>query len=206
MLLAIDHLAVCAENLSTGAAFVKSALGVAPGPGGRHPQMGTHNRLLSLGPEVYLEVIAIDPKAAAPGRARWFDLDNFAGAPRLSNWVARAGDIDAAVRAAPRGIGKVMALARDDLRWQMAVPADGRLPFGGAFPGLISWGDAGHPAARLPDRGCRLVQLRLCHPRGDALRARLEPLMNMAQVRITNARQIRLEADIMTPAGLRVLR
>ncbi|MFV2003016.1 MAG: VOC family protein, partial [Paracoccaceae bacterium] len=40
MLLTIDHLAVCAEDLSTGAAFIEAALGVAPGAGGRHPQMG----------------------------------------------------------------------------------------------------------------------------------------------------------------------
>ena len=35
--------------------------------GGRHPHMGTHNRLLSLGPDLYLEVIAVDPDARSAG-------------------------------------------------------------------------------------------------------------------------------------------
>ena len=37
--------------------------------------MGTHNRLLGLGTNVYLEVIAIDTEAAPPARPRWFSLD-----------------------------------------------------------------------------------------------------------------------------------
>ncbi len=51
-----------AQNIAT--------LGIAPGPGGVHPFMGTHNRLLRLGPRLYLELIAIDPDAPAPAQPR----------------------------------------------------------------------------------------------------------------------------------------
>ena len=60
MLTRLDHLVVVASTLEAGAQFVEQALGVAPSPGRRHPHMGTHNLLLSLGPAAYLEVAAID--------------------------------------------------------------------------------------------------------------------------------------------------
>uniref|UniRef100_UPI0039B8CB19 VOC family protein n=1 Tax=Albidovulum sp. TaxID=1872424 RepID=UPI0039B8CB19 len=84
---AFDHLAVSAASLDYGARVVEAALGIGLESGGKHPFMGTHNRLLSLGPGEYLEVIAIDPEAPGPERPRWFRLDTFTGPPRLTNWV-----------------------------------------------------------------------------------------------------------------------
>ncbi|MGR3343159.1 MAG: VOC family protein [Paracoccaceae bacterium] len=206
MVLALDHLVVCAETVEAGSAHVEQLLGVEPEPGGRHVQMGTHNRLVSLGSEIYLEVIAIDPGAAAPGRVRWFDLDRFAGPPRLTNWIARCDDLTAAVGVAPAGIGDVIELERGDLRWRMAVPHDGRLPFGGAYPGLISWLGSARPAARLVDRGCRLQELRIVHPDAAALSAYLELVMELRLVTIKTGPEVRIEATIDTPTGVKVLR
>lgn len=162
--LRLDHLAVAAVTLAEGVAAVEDRLGCRLAPGGQHPTMGTHNRLLGLG-DVYLEVIAIDPEAAAPGRPRWFALDRFAGPPRLTNWVVACDDLDAALGQAPAGAGVPMDLARGDFRWRMAVPLDGELPMDGAFPALIEWQGAAHPVDRLPDSGLRLVRLEIAHPR-----------------------------------------
>ena len=67
---AVDHLVVAAPSLEAGVAWCEATLGVTPGPGGRHPQFGTHNRLLKIAseayPQAYLEIIAIDPQAAPP--------------------------------------------------------------------------------------------------------------------------------------------
>ncbi len=134
-MLKLDHLALSAMTLADGVAHVRDTLGVELAQGGEHAAMGTHNRLLSLGPTVYLEVIAINPAAPYPGRPRWFDLDNFSGPPRLTNWVAQTDDLDRALALAPTGCGAPMALERGDLRWRMAVPENGKLPFDGAFPG-----------------------------------------------------------------------
>ena len=80
-MLELDHLAVSAADLAVGTARIEDLFGVRLAPGGKHPDMGTHNRLLSLGPGLYLEVIAIDAAAPPPDRPRWFDLDNFDGPP-----------------------------------------------------------------------------------------------------------------------------
>jgi hypothetical protein len=159
----LDHLAVSAANLDLGAAHVETALGVAPQAGGRHALMGTHNRLLSLGPSEYLEVIAIDPAAGRPAHPRLFGLDHFSGPPRLTNWICAVDDLDAAAAALP-GSGAGLSLARGDYVWRMSVPPDGALPFDGAQPALIQWESALHPAARLADCGCRLARLTVSHP------------------------------------------
>ena len=61
----IDHLVIAARTLDEGVRWCEATLGVAPGPGGTHPLMGTHNRLLSIASDefaqAYLEIIAIDP-------------------------------------------------------------------------------------------------------------------------------------------------
>lgn len=167
--LEFDHIVIAAETLAEGVAFVESRLGVSMDPGGAHAVMGTHNRLLSLG-DGYLEVIAVDPDAPRPPHARWYGLDTFRGPPRVTNWVARTDDLPAVLELAPKGAGQPMDVTRGSLSWSMAVPRDGQLPFGNAFPALIQWHGDSHPAQMLPDRHCRLAALRVSAADPDALR------------------------------------
>jgi hypothetical protein len=125
---AFDHLVVSASTLEEGALAVEDRLGVPTEAGGRHPLMATHNRLLRLGDGEYLEIIAAEPDQPAPAHPRWFRLDSFAGPPRLTNWVVRVDALDAALRAAPPGMGRATELRRGDLRWRIAVPGDGLCP------------------------------------------------------------------------------
>jgi hypothetical protein len=203
-MLRIDHLAVVAGRLEEGVAAVEGLLGVPMAGGGKHAPMGTHNRLISLG-DLYLEVIAVDPDAPLPGRPRWFDMDSFSGPPRLTNWVAACDDLAAEVAVGPPGIGVPVSLSRGDYRWQMAVPPDGRLPFGGAFPALIRWEGTAHPAPALPDLGLRLIRLEIGHPEAEALRAALAGRLDDARVVIRPAAETTLSAVIATPAGERRL-
>lgn len=182
----IDHLAVLCTCLEDGVAHVEGALGVDLSPGGQHPAFGTHNRLLSLGPDTYLEVIAVNPDAPAPARARWFGLDTFDGPPRLARWIARSDALDAAVAAlGVDRVGVPLALARAEYRWRMCVREDGAQTFDGLFPALMQW-DGAHPAPALPDRGLRLRELRLSHPRAAAMRDDLAPLMADARLTIAD--------------------
>ena len=197
MILALDHIALAAETLEAGVAHAEAALGLPLAGGGAHALMGTHNRLLGLG-EVYFEVIAIDPAAPKPPQARWFDLDRFCGPPRLSNWICRAD-----LCHAPPEAGRVLDVARGDLRWRMAVPESGVLPMGGTYPALIEWLGDLHPVQRLPDSGARLVMLEIATPDQDALRAAL-PGFTDARVQFTQGSPA-FRATFDTPHGRRVL-
>ncbi len=171
----VDHLVVGAATLEQGAAWCAATLGVLPGPGGKHALMGTHNLLLAIGsqafPRCYLEIIAVDPQAAPPGRRRWFDLDDpvlratLATGPRLIHWVARCGDVAAeCATLASAGIdrGETLQAERDTPRgllcWRIAVRPDGQRLFGGTLPTLIEWGEV-HPAGSLPASGLQLESL-----------------------------------------------
>lgn len=200
----IDHLVIACADLDQGSAWALEMLGVEPVPGGKHATMGTHNRLLKLGPRVYLELIAIDPDGASPARARWFDLDNpdvqarASQAPFLLTWVAATGDIYDAVNRVP-ALGEVTPFTRNAYAWKFALPDDGRLNFGGVLPALIEW-NSDHPAAALPDSGCELVALDLAHPAAASIVPLFRALKLMGPVDL-KAGPRALTARLRTPRG-----
>ena len=200
-MLRLDHIVVVAETLSEGTDFVADALGVPLQMGGEHGFMGTHNSLLSLGRDAYLEVIAINPDAPAPDRARWFGMDEFKGAPRLTNWVCSSDDMERDLAAAAAGMEEVIDASRGDLRWRMAVPSTGQYPFGGTFPGMIEWQSAVQPQAILVDLGVRLTGLRIAHPEVKALKQALTELDSSAPVEFVHGPEPRLVANFVTRAG-----
>lgn len=204
MKMELDHIAVAGETLEAARAHVEAVLGTGMGPGGRHARFGTHNRLLGL-PPWYLEAIAVDPDAPAPPDARWFGLDRFAGPARLDKWICRVADIDAAIAALPMA-GRRVDLERDGLRWSMAVPEDGQLPFDGLFPALIQWHVATPPGASLPACGFGLEVLVVTHPEAAALEALVAPQLHNAPVRFERAAAPGLAAHLEGPAGPVVLR
>lgn len=202
-MLELDHIAISAPSLEAGRSAVEAALGVPLQAGGQHAHFGTHNLLLGLEDGLYLEVIAIDPDAPPPAFPRWFGLDRFSGPPRLTNWICRAADLAGAVSRIPQA-GQPVALSRGDLRWQMAVPSDGWLPYDNCFPALIEWQCAEHPAQRLEPSGCRLQRLVVRHPEARALKTALGA--HLLDPRIDfETDEAGLMAEIATPDGMMVL-
>ena len=209
----LDHIAVVAPDLASGLAWVREALGVdMPSAGGKHPEMGTHNRLLGLGPEVYLEVIAIDPEASQPPHRRWFGLDDremvgrhWREGRRLRSYAVRCTDIAATIGGEGGTFGAPMPVSRGDRQWLFAVRPDGALPMGGALPCLIDWGERGTPAPTMPDLGFRLQGLRVETPDPDVVGAALDAIGMAHKPEIERGPQVRLAATIATPDGVRVL-
>lgn len=198
----LDHIAISGETLEEARAFCEQALGVALQPGGAHDAFHTHNMLLGLEDGLYLEAIAINPDAPQPDRPRWFDLDRFEGAPRLTNWICRSDDLETLLAQAPRGMGTPVALQRGDLRWTMAVPASGILPFDNCAPALIQWRRPVHPATRLVPSGVRLNRLVVTHPEARTLEALLAPWSHDRRVGF-EAGPPGLHATFDTPHGRR---
>jgi hypothetical protein len=190
----LDHLVIVSSTLDDGVRWCNDHLGVSPGPGGAHPLMGTHNRLLSLAspafPHAYLEIIALDPAATptrAPGLRRWFDMDDpglmstvRTEGPVLAHWVARTShvqDVAALMRAHGYELGEVLQASRMTpyglLEWQITVRDDGQRLLGGTLPTLIEWG-AMHPTDHMEPSGVMLERLVLRYPQPQALEAALQ--------------------------------
>jgi hypothetical protein len=205
-----DHLVLAAHDLDAGAAWLESHLGVKLAPGGKHIRMGTHNRLLGLGENFYLELIAIDPAVAPPGGPRWFALDQLEASdrPRLIHWVARSDDIGSEAARSSEALGEILAMERGDYRWRITVPSDGHLPGDGLVPTLIQWDVPFHPASRLPDSGCRLMKLEGFHAQPARIRNALATLGLSARLDVhpcADGEPAQLVAYIRTPAGLKEL-
>jgi hypothetical protein len=201
-LMEFDHIAVAGMTLGDAQDHVEQRLGVALQPGGRHDVFATHNALLGLEKGLYLEAIAADPAAPAPERARWFDLDRFSGAPRLTNWICRTDDIEALCAAFP-GAGAPVALSRGDLRWRMAVPDDGRLPFDNLFPAIIQWDvpEEQRPPASLETQPVQLDRLTISHPEAADLAQALGPVLDDKRIAFETG-PAGLRAALTTPDGL----
>ena len=215
----VDHLVVLAPSLAEGVAWCEATLGVVPGPGGEHPLMGTHNRLIPVNtaafPRAYLEIIAINREAVpqrAAGAKRWFDLDDETlqarlrtQGPQLAHWVAEVPDLPQALATlSAQGIdrGQVVAASRPTpqglLRWQISVRDDGQRLLGGCLPTLIQWGDT-HPTQGMADQGVALESLALAHPQAGALRQALDAV-GLGAIPVHTG-PARLQARLSTPRG-----
>jgi hypothetical protein len=205
----VDHLVVAAATLDDGVRWCEAMLGVTPGPGGQHPLMSTHNRLLRIDgpdyPNAYFEIVAVDPRAPPPGRARWFGMDalDLSGGPRPVGVVARVDDLDATLAAlGESGInaGRALAASRETvqgpLSWRIAVRDDGQLLFGGALPALIEWGER-HPVPAMAPSRLRLRALTL---RGFPPAA--ASVLGLHAVMVDGAPGPALQAQIESPRGL----
>lgn len=202
----VDHLVYAVPDLAAAVAEVEERFGVRAEAGGKHSGLGTHNALVALGPQTYLEIIAADPGQPRPSRGRPFGVDDVrCGA--LAGWALACDDIDAAVARARRHgyeAGEVAEGHRAGptgpaLRWRLTLNAIA----GGLIPFLISWGDTEHPARSAP-HGLTLEAFHLEHPDPPSLSLPLTALG--ADVEIRPAAAPALVAHLSGPNGCMVLR
>jgi len=210
----LDHIVIAARDLQQGTDFVRNIFGVDIPPGGKHVNMATHNHVMQLGNDAYLEVIAIDENGQAPRHPRWFALDSahmradLQKQPRLITWVINTGDLGGLVEQAGFDIGVPSKLSRDDLSWEFALPDDGRLFGDGMLPYCIQWHSSPHPSRAMADTGCLLQELIIYHNRPRWLNERLDALEagHLVQVEaLPDGATPYLEARIDTPRGTIVL-
>jgi len=166
----IDHLVIGAESLVQGVAYVQDCLGVDMPFGGVHAKMGTHNHLMQLGNDIFLEIIAINVDGVPPDRPRWFGLDDafirqqIAVQPTLLTWIVNTQDISSLMKQAAFPMGTAEFITRGNLSWYFGLPEDGRLLAGGMLPYAIQWQTDHHPSAGMADLDCRFKGLEIHHP------------------------------------------
>ena len=158
-----DHFALACRDLQTGVDYVESLTGVRPAPGGPHPGVGTHNALLSLGTDVYLEIIAVDPEQPEPNQPRPFGIDEHDGL-RLAAFAIHPGSEESiesvadVIRSHGTDPGPVSSMSRrkpdgEEISWRLT--RSNRI---GLVPFVIDWGDTPNPATVTPT-GCSLVSV-----------------------------------------------
>jgi hypothetical protein len=202
----IDHLVYAAPDLSRAVDDFEARFDVRAEAGGRHPGIGTHNALISLGPRTYLEMIAPDPDQPQPANPRPFGLDELTG-PRLVAWAVGCDDIDAAVASAREhgyDPGDPIDMKRTTpsgavLSWRLTLNALG----GGPLPFLIAWGDSPHPALSAP-HGLTFESLTLEHPEPNAIADELAALG--ADVTVRSAANAALSALVRCRTGTKEIR
>ena len=142
----LDHIVLGCNTLQEGTDYVEKKLGLTLSEIGYHLHMGTHNRVIKISENIYLEVIAIDPNANKPKHFRWFNLDNKKQQARLKK--------------SPQIIGYVIEYqnphmlkfynpffeaSRGNYCWEFAMPKsddtliNDELIESGLVPSLIKW-------------------------------------------------------------------
>jgi len=210
--LKLDHLTVIAPTLRQGVDHVEECLGIAVPFGTRHEYMGTHNHRLQLGGSVYLEIVALDPDGTAPGRSRWFGLDDreriaadWSKGRRLRGWVANTDAIDPLLAAYGAIFGEKVPLPTREPSFAFAIPADGSLPLDGAAPSIID--HCGDPTsmADIPDLGAHLRRFTLQHPEPAAIKTLYGEIGIENPPAIIRSPDVRYSALIETPTGVKEL-
>jgi hypothetical protein len=142
--------------------------------------MGTHNALVSLGDDIYFELLAVDPtqKDKRPGTmgARIDALPS----PRLFAYMLKGQDLAQQQKVlASHGItADLFDASRTTpegrtLKWRLLVPHDN--PFGDFVPKFIDWLDTPHPSSTSRP-GCTFESFEIGHPESAALRRLLTEL------------------------------
>jgi hypothetical protein len=202
--LTLDHVLVGIADLDAGIRQLAALTGVTPARGGQHPNRGTQNALLRLGPHTYLELIA--PKAS-PGAdplaqelARLHQLTPVGWAVGTRHAEAAIASLQAdGLRAGPLQPGSRVRPDGQHLAWRTAEI----LPAGPLKPFLIEWSPATtHPAVDSP-AGCTLVALTVLGPAAetaglDRLAARLDAPV---EVQAAPAAAAALRLTLHCPAG-----
>ena len=165
----IDHIVIGTSNLKLGTIALESKLSHQFSLGGEHKIMGTHNKLLKLQSNIYLEVIAKNPNVDKLTRPRWFSLDEnniiekIKDTPRALCWVLEVENIEDTVKNCGYNPGEILQLSRNSMNWKVTVPPDGKLIDNGILPILIEWNKDQHPSKKLSNSSVSLNKISLYH-------------------------------------------
>jgi Glyoxalase-like domain len=136
----LDHVVIAVADLTAAASVMEASYGLTSIEGGRHPSLGTANRIVPLG-AAYLELVAVVDRALAITSefGSWV-AHGSSRSPRPLGWAVRTNDLDAVTSRLDLTAAGGARVARDGrhLRWQLAgveqAAAQPMLPF------FIEWG------------------------------------------------------------------
>ena len=199
-----DHFLLGCSSLETGIIFIKDLTGVEAMKGGRHPNIGTHNALISLGGNSYLEIIAPDPEATNLVPAYLFLKELHT--PSLFLWAAGTDDMDELLKRIEKagypssGINPGSRQRPDGsvLKWRalsIETPvSEGVVPF------FIEWDKSSrHPSFDSP-KGCTIVSFEIEYPEP----AKLKEVFNQLTIDepVKRGEKAIIKLKIKSPKGI----
>ena len=202
----IDHFVVGANNLISGTSILESKLSTTFSPGGEHQIMGTHNNLLKLQSNIYLEIIANNPNVDNPSHPRWFSLDEertkekIQNSPRSLCWVLAVNNIENSIKKCGYNPGSILQISRGELTWKITVPSNGMLIDNGVFPVLIEWQNDQHPSKKIINSNVSINMLSLFHPEPNKIKEIISNLIESDFIHILKGVP-RIEFTLNTPNG-----
>ncbi len=170
----LDHILWGTPDLSAGEKLFEQLSGVKPGKGGIHEGFGTRNSLLSMGEDLFFEIIAPDPAQNLNGN-RGGRLAKLAG-PGLTALSVRSDDLPA-MEAAAKKLGLPVrgpipgGRTRTDgvrLNWEILYFGEGQ--DADMIPFAIDWKGSPHPASTTPG-GIGFKSVVALHPDSERLSA-----------------------------------
>ncbi len=204
MELSLDHFIYAGRDLEALSQQFEHLTGVVPGKGGRHPGMGTHNALASLGPDIYFELLAVDPTQTDTLDGTMGARLKAMGEPRLLGYMLRGQELERQQAVLTKfGIGADLfeasrnAIDGKTLRWRLLIPH--AHPLGDFIPKFIDWQDTVHPA-KTSAAGCAFERFELGHPEAGQLNDLLGELGSDLRVQCASAGyfQLRVKAPKQT--------
>ena len=197
-----DHFLLGCSSLEAGIQFMKDKTGIEAVKGGKHPHIGTHNALISLGEKVYLEIIAPDPEAKSL-------IDSYAflkemKTPTLFMWAARTdnmGDLLKRVQEAGYKNSGILPGSRQRadasvLKWRSLSVETG---INSVIPFFIEWDTSSrHPAVDSP-KGCSIISFEIEYPEPEKLKAVFTQLQ--IEVPLKQGIKASLQLKINSPKG-----
>ena len=142
----LDHIVFGASSLEEGTNFIERKLGIKLSDIGYHDFMGTHNRVIKIDKDIYLEVIAINPASQAPNINRWFNLDSsklqkqLKKSPHVIGYVIETND-----KEITKHYSTPIKASRESYKWEFSMPNiesklfEEDLIINGIIPSLITW-------------------------------------------------------------------
>lgn len=193
----IDHIILGINDLEKGIAQFKELTGVEPVFGGVHPYSFTHNALVALDGEMYIEIMA--PRPGAENVPAYFlTLETLTPI----DWAVRVANVNK-TKEKLKTAGFVTTESKDGSR---AKPDGTKLTwttFGieqhDDFPFFIEWGvDSVHPSATSP-AGCSLKSFHINTP-DDGAMSKLNTVLQLGAT-LSTGNKTRLRLTIDTPNG-----
>ena len=197
-----DHFLLGCSSLEAGIQFMKDKTGIEAVKGGKHPHIGTHNALLSLGEKVYLEIIAPDPEAKSLIEEYAFLKEM--NAPTLFMWAAHTDKMDDLLKRIQEAGYKNSGISpgsrqRADgsvLKWRSLSVETG---INSVVPFFIEWDSSSkHPSIDSP-KGCSIDSFEIEYPEPE----KLKTVFTQLQIDIPVKKGIKasLQLKINSPKG-----